>query len=38
MFESTSRDLVRLVNEVAQVPFESIEEAIDVENPGHHIP
>jgi len=36
VFEASSRDLVRRVNEVAQVPFESIEEAIEFEEPGRH--
>jgi hypothetical protein len=34
VFEATNRDLVRRVNEVAQVPFESIDEAVDFEEPG----
>lgn len=33
VFEATSEDLVRRVNEVAQVPFDSIDEAIELENP-----
>ena len=35
MFEATSKDLVRRVNEVAQAPFKQIEEAISFEDPGH---
>jgi hypothetical protein len=35
VFEASSRDLVRRVNEVAQVPFERIEEAVHFEDPGH---
>lgn len=34
VFEAASRDLVRRVNEVAQVPFDSIEEALDFEEDG----
>jgi hypothetical protein len=34
VFEATSRDLVKRVNEVAQVPFISIDEAIEFEDPG----
>ena len=34
VFEATNRDLVRRVNEVAQVPFESIDEAVNFEEPG----
>lgn len=34
VFEASSRDLVRRVNEVAQVPFERIEEAVHFEDPG----
>jgi Protein of unknown function (DUF4242) len=34
VFEATSGDLVRRVNEVAQVPYESILEALTFENPG----
>jgi hypothetical protein len=34
VFQATSGDLVRRVNEVAQVPFESIDEAINFEDPG----
>jgi hypothetical protein len=34
VFEATSGDLVRRVNEVAQVPFTSIDEAIEFEAPG----
>jgi hypothetical protein len=34
VFQATSWDLVRRVNEVAQVPFESIDEAISFEDPG----
>lgn len=34
VFEATSGDLVRRVNEVAQVPFDSLDEAIDFEHPG----
>jgi hypothetical protein len=34
MFEATSKDLVRLVNEVAQVPFDRIDEAVHFEDPG----
>lgn len=34
VFEATSGDLVRRVNEVAQVPFVSIEEAIEFDDPG----
>jgi len=33
VFEANSADLVRRVNEVAQVPFDRIEEAIDFEEP-----
>jgi hypothetical protein len=36
VFLATSRDLVRRVNEVAQVPFESIDEAVNFEDPGRH--
>jgi hypothetical protein len=32
VFEATSMDLVRRVNEVAQVPFDSIDDALDFEN------
>lgn len=35
VFEATSKDLVRRVNEVAQAPFKQIEEAISFEDPGH---
>jgi hypothetical protein len=35
VFQATSMDLVRQVNEVAQVPFESIKEAINFEDPGY---
>jgi hypothetical protein len=38
VFEATSRDLVRRVNEVAQVPFVSIDEAIEFEDPGSGMP
>ncbi len=40
MFEATSLDLVRRVNEVAQVPFDRIDEAVHFEDPGapHHPP
>lgn len=38
VFEATNGDLVRRVNEVAQVPFESIDEAIDFEEPGRRDP
>ena len=34
VFQATSGDLVRRVNEVAQVPFESIEEVVNFEEPG----
>jgi len=34
MFEATSGELVRRVNEVAQVPFVSIEQAIEFPEPG----
>jgi hypothetical protein len=34
VFQATSGDLVRRVNEVAQVPFESIDEAMNFEDPG----
>lgn len=34
MFEATSLDLVRRVNEVAQVPFHRIDEAVHFEDPG----
>jgi hypothetical protein len=34
MFEATSLDLVRRVNEVAQVPFDRIVEALHFEDPG----
>jgi hypothetical protein len=34
MFEATSLDLVRRVNEVAQVPFDRIDEAVHFEDPG----
>jgi hypothetical protein len=34
MFEATSKDLVRRVNEVAQVPFDRIDEAVHFEGPG----
>lgn len=33
VFEANSADLVRRVNEVAQVPFDRIEEAIEFEEP-----
>jgi hypothetical protein len=33
VFEGTSADLVRRVNEVAQVPFDGIERAIEFEGP-----
>jgi Protein of unknown function (DUF4242) len=35
VFQATSQDLVRRVNEVAQVPFESIDEVLNFEEPGH---
>lgn len=38
MFEANSEDLVRRVNEVAQVPFDRIEEAIDFDVPGRPRP
>ena len=38
VFEATSRDLVRRVNEVAQVPFVSIDEAIEFQDPGSGMP
>ena len=38
VFEANSADLVRRVNEVAQVPFDRIEEAIDFEVPGRPRP
>jgi hypothetical protein len=38
VFEATSGDLVRRVNEVAQVPFVSIEEAIEFQAPGSGMP
>jgi Protein of unknown function (DUF4242) len=38
VFEATSEDLVRRVNEVAQVPFVSIEEAIEFRAPGSGMP
>lgn len=34
VFEATSSDLVRRVNEVAQVPFVALDEALTFENPG----
>jgi hypothetical protein len=34
VFQATSGDLVKRVNDVAQVPFESIDEAISFEDPG----
>ena len=34
VFEANSVDLVRRVNEVAQVPFDRIEEAIEFRDPG----
>lgn len=34
VFQATSEDLVTRVNEVAQVPFESIDEALNFEEPG----
>jgi hypothetical protein len=34
VFDATSGDLVRRVNEVAQVPFDRIEEALEFESPG----
>lgn len=34
VFEASSRDLVRQVNDIAQVPFEAIDEAIEFEEPG----
>lgn len=34
VFQANSGDLVRRVNEVAQVPFESIDEAMNFEDPG----
>jgi hypothetical protein len=34
MFEANSLDLVRRVNEVAQVPFDRIVEALHFEDPG----
>jgi hypothetical protein len=34
VFQATSEDLVRRVNEVAQVPFESIDEIVAFEEPG----
>ena len=34
LFEATSLDLVRRVNEVAQVPFDRIDEAVHFEDPG----
>jgi hypothetical protein len=37
MFEATSKDLVRRVNEVAQVPFDRIDEAVHFENPGANL-
>jgi Protein of unknown function (DUF4242) len=38
VFEATSGDLVRRVNEVAQVPFVSIDEAIEFEVSGSGMP
>ena len=38
VFEATSEDLVRRVNEVAQIPFVSIEEAIEFQSPGSGMP
>ena len=38
VFEATSGDLVRRVNEVAQVPFVSIEEAIEFQAPRSGMP
>jgi hypothetical protein len=34
VFEASGAELVRRVNEVAQVPFERIDEAVDVVAPG----
>jgi uncharacterized protein DUF4242 len=34
VFEAATGDLVRRVNEVAQVPFERIDEAVNFEHPG----
>ena len=34
VFQATSEDLVRRVNDVAQVPFDHIEEALEFESPG----
>jgi Protein of unknown function (DUF4242) len=38
VFEATSGDLVRRVNDVAQVPFVSIDEAIEFQAPGSGMP
>jgi Nickel responsive protein SCO4226-like len=38
VFEATSGELVRRVNEVAQVPFVSIQEAIEFPDPGSAMP
>jgi Nickel responsive protein SCO4226-like len=38
VFEATSGDLVRRVNEVAQVPFVSIDEAIEFDVSGSGMP
>lgn len=38
VFEANSADLVRRVNEVAQVPFDRIEEAIDFDVTGRSRP
>ena len=37
-FEATSGELVRRVNELAQVPFVSIQEAIEFQDPGSAMP
>ena len=34
LFHATSEDLVRRVNDVAQVPFDRIDEALEFESPG----
>ena len=34
VFEGTSADLVRRVNEIAQVPFDGIERALEFQGPG----
>jgi hypothetical protein len=38
VFQATSEDLVRRVNVVAQVPFDTIQETMDFENPGQAPP